>query len=91
MNLSDEKVLVHLDSRIVDLKSELVKEWVEDRLQNKLVLKIDVAQQPVDTLLFWFMISEQVGRCKCRIEDFVWTRLERPFVQILVLKATIHV
>jgi len=51
---------------------------------------MDVAKQPADTLLFWFMISEQVEGREGRVEGFVWTRLELPLVQILVVVATIQ-
>jgi len=69
---------------------EFVKECVITHLPNELALKMDVAKQPADTLLFWFMTSEQVEGREGRAEGFVWTRLERPLVQILVVVATIQ-
>ena len=51
---------------------------------------MDVAKQPADTLLFCFTLAEQVEGREGRAEGFVWTRLERPLVQILVVVATIQ-
>jgi len=56
---------------------EPAKECVITHLPNELALKMDVAKQPADTLLFWFMTSEQVEGREGRAEGFVWTRLER--------------
>ena len=51
---------------------------------------MDVAKQPADTLLFCFKTAEQVEGREGRAEGFVWTMLERPLVQILVVVATIQ-
>jgi hypothetical protein len=51
---------------------------------------MDVAKQPADTLLFCFKTAEQVEGREGRAEGFVWTRLERPLVQILVVVAIIQ-
>jgi len=51
---------------------------------------MDVAKQPADTLLSSLAIVGQVGGRGGSAEGSVWTGLELPLVQILVVVATIQ-
>ena len=51
---------------------------------------MDVAKQPADTLLSSLAKVGQVGGRGGSVEGSVWTGLELPLVQILVVVATIQ-